>query len=41
MIIDNKIRDEKLLYDTNRKVAKISALPLGNVDKYKYDNRIS
>ena len=34
MPIDNKIRDEKLQYDINRKAAKISALSSGKIDKY-------
>ena len=36
MPIDNKIRDEKLQYDINRKAAKISALSSGKIDKYEY-----
>ena len=36
MAIDDKIRDEKLQYDTNREAAKISALLLGKIDKYDY-----
>ena len=36
MTIDDKIRDEKLKYDTNRKAAKISALSSGKIDKYEY-----
>ena len=36
MKIDDKIRDEKLQYDINRKAAKISALSSGKIDKYKY-----
>ena len=31
MIIDDKIRNENLLYDINRKAAKISALSLGKI----------
>ena len=34
MIIDDKIRDEKLKYDINREAAKISALSSGKIDKY-------
>ena len=34
MAIDNKIRDEKLQYDINRKVAKISALLSDIIGKY-------
>ena len=33
MTIVDKIRDKKILYDVNRKVAKISALSSGKVDK--------
>ena len=36
MIIDDKIRDEKLQYDINREAAKISALSSGKTDKYEY-----
>ena len=36
MTIDDKIKDEKLQYDINRKVAKISALPSRKIDKYKF-----
>ena len=36
MIIDDKIRNEKLQYDINREAAKISALLSGKIDKYKY-----
>ena len=36
MIIDHQIRDEKLQYDINREVAKISALSSGKIDKYEY-----
>ena len=35
MTIDDKIRDEKLQYDINRKAAKISALSSGKIDKYE------
>ena len=35
MTIDDKISDEKLQYDINREVAKISALSSGTSDKYK------
>ena len=34
MTIDDKIRDEKLQYDMNRKAAKISTLLSGKIDKY-------
>ena len=34
MTIDDKIRDEKLQYDMNRKAAKISTLSSGKIDKY-------
>ena len=33
MTIDNKIRGEKLRYDINREVAKISALSFEQIDK--------
>ena len=36
MTIDDEIRDEKLQYDINRKVAKIPALSSGKIDKYEY-----
>ena len=36
MTIDDKIKDEKLQYDINMEVAKISALSSGKIDKYKY-----
>ena len=36
MTIDDKIRDEKLQYDINRKAAKISALSSGKIDKYEH-----
>ena len=36
MIIDDKIRDEKLQYDINREAAKISGLSSGKIDKYEY-----
>ena len=36
MKIDDKIRDEKLRYDIDRKAAKISALLSGKFDKYEY-----
>ena len=36
MAIDDKIRDEKLQYDINREVAKISALSSDKIDKYEY-----
>ena len=36
MTIDDQIRDEKLQYDINREVAKISALPSGMIYKYEY-----
>ena len=32
MAIDNKIRDEEVQYDINRKVAKISALSSGIIE---------
>ena len=36
MTIDDQIRDEKLQYDINREVAKISALSPGKTDQYEY-----
>ena len=36
MTIADKIRDEKLQYDINRKAAKISVLSSGKFDKYEY-----
>ena len=36
MTIDDKIRNDKLQYDINRKAAKISALLSGKIDKYEY-----
>ena len=36
MKIDDKNRDEKLQYDINRKIANISALSSGKIDKYEY-----
>ena len=36
MGIDDETRDEKLQYDINRKVAKISALTSEKIDKYSY-----
>ena len=37
MKIDDKIRDEKLLYDINREAAKVSVLSSGKIDKYEYE----
>ena len=36
MTINDQIRDEKLQYDINREVAKISALPSGKIHKHEY-----
>ena len=36
MTIDDKIKDEKLQYDSNREVTKMSALSSGKIDKYEY-----
>ena len=36
MIIDDKIRDEKLQYDINKEEAKILALSYGKFNKYEY-----
>ena len=36
MTIEDQIKDEKLQYDINREVAKISALSSGKINKYEY-----
>ena len=36
MTLEDQIRDEKLQYDINREVAKISDLSSGKTDKYEY-----
>ena len=36
MTIDDKIRYEKLQYDMNREVAKISTLSSGKLNKYEF-----
>ena len=36
MTINDQIRDEKLQYDINREVTKISTLSSGKTHKYKY-----
>ena len=36
MTIDDKIRDEELQYNINRKATKISVLSSGENDKYEY-----
>ena len=36
MTMNDQIRDEKLQYDINREVAKISALSSGKIRKYEY-----
>ena len=36
MIIDDKIRHEKLQYNISREAAKTSALSSGKIDKYEY-----
>ena len=36
MTIEDQIKDEKLQYNINREVAKISALSSGKIDKYEY-----
>ena len=36
MKINDKIRNEKLEYDINRKAKKISVLSSGKIDKYEY-----
>ena len=35
MIIDDKIKDEKLQHDVNKEAAKISALSSARIDKYE------
>ena len=35
-ILDRKIMQNEAQYDLTRKVAKISALPSNNLDKYEY-----
>ena len=36
MTIDDQIRDEKLQYDINREVAKISAFSSNKFNRYEY-----
>ena len=36
MSTDDKVRDEKLQYDTNREAAKVLALSSGKIYKYEY-----
>ena len=36
MIIDDKIREEKLQYNINREAVEISALSSGKIDKHEY-----
>ena len=36
MTIDNKIRDEKLQYDINRKTVEMSVLSSEKIGKYEY-----
>ena len=36
MMIDDKIRAEKLQYDINREAARVSALSTGKIDKHEY-----
>ena len=36
MTIDDKIRDEKLQFDINRKALKISTLSSGKINNYEY-----
>ena len=36
MLIDEKIRDEKLQFHITREAAKISALSSGKIDKYEF-----
>ena len=35
-MINDKIRDEKIQHDFNRKAMKISASSSGRIDKYEY-----
>ena len=36
MTNDDKVKNEKLLYDINKEVAKISVFSSGKIDKYEY-----
>ena len=36
MAIDDNIKDENLQFNINRKVAKISLLSSGKIDKYEF-----
>ena len=36
MIIDDKIREEKLQYNINREAVEISDLSSGKIDKHEY-----
>ena len=36
MAINDQIKNEKLQYDINREVAKLSALSSGKIHKYEY-----
>ena len=36
MTTDDQIRDEKLRYDINKEVAKVSTLSSGKIDKYEF-----
>ena len=36
MIFNDQIKDEKIQYDINREIAKVSALPSGKINKYEY-----
>ena len=36
MTIDDKIKGEKLQYDIDREITKITALSTGKIDKYEY-----
>ena len=36
MVIDDKIRDERLQFYINREAAKKSALSFGKINKYEY-----
>lgn len=39
MILDERIRDEKLLYNINRKAIKIAALSLDKINTQEENNR--
>lgn len=41
MILDERIRDEKLLYNINRKAIKIAALSSNKINTQEENNRTS